>query len=196
MGSCIKCRVKEAVKEYNSQLMMQDPIEKRHSQNQPNVTPVKLTFQNKKVTAECPYCTSVYTWRDKLYEHIRTIHPGQEVPNTVTMDVEDVSSSKVYTPVKCRAKEAVKEYNSQLMMQDPDQLMIDSEPQRKAGINARSAIKHEILETVKKRRNTSEGAKIKKTTKTTKQDVTKDPINIKAAADPLKKLLINPKPVL
>jgi len=174
---------------------MQDPIEKRHSQNQPDVTPVKLTVQNKKVTAECPYCTSVYTWRDKLYEHIRTIHPGQEVPNTVTMDDEDVSSSKVYTPVKCRAKEAVKEYNSQLMMQDPDQLMIDSEPQRKAGINTRSAINHEILETVKKRRNTSKGAKIKKTT-TTKQDVTKDPTNIKAAADALKKLLINPKPVL
>merc|ERR1719187_1410251 len=68
--------------------------------------------------------------------------------------------------------------------------MIDSKPQRKAGSNSntRSASKHEILVTVKKRRNTSK-------TTTTKEDVTKDP-NIKAAADALKKLLINPKPVL
>jgi len=120
--------------------------------------------------------------------------------NSVDSDERKKTKRNKYkgrTKVKCRAKEAVKEYKSQLMVQDPGLLKIDTKPEKKAGSNIRSASKHEILVTVKKRRNRSKGAKIKKTsTTTTKQDVTKDPTNVKAAADALKKLLINPKPVL
>jgi len=70
-------------------------LEKSQSQNQLNVTPVKLTVEKDKVTAECPYCTSVHKWRDELYEHVRRIHPGEELPDIVTMDEEDLSTSNM-----------------------------------------------------------------------------------------------------
>jgi len=75
------------------------------------------------------------------------------------------NKSKSRTEVKCRPKKAGKEYNSQLMVKDPGQLMTNTE------------------------------SKLKKKT-TTKQNATQDPTKIKAAADTLKMLLINPKPVL
>jgi len=94
----------EHEKSYTCKCNICAPIEKSLSQNQQEITPVTLTVQNEKVTAECPYCTSVYTWRNELYEHIRRIHPCQEVPNIVTMEDEDSSSSSQneqdITPVK------------------------------------------------------------------------------------------------
>jgi len=101
---CAKCP-----KKYADLKGLAAHIEKSHSQSPLEITPVKPTVQKEKVTAECPYCTSVYARRDKLYEHIRRIHPGQEVPmlerspkaktpveeNTITLDDEDSSSSNM-----------------------------------------------------------------------------------------------------
>ena len=49
-------------------------IEKIHSVPDRNVK----TAASK--DCDCPYCDNVYSRRDKLYEHIRKIHPGREVP--------------------------------------------------------------------------------------------------------------------
>ena len=62
---CAKCP-----KKYADLKGLAAHIEKSHSQSELEITPVKPTVEKEKVTAECPYCTSVYSRRDKLYEHI------------------------------------------------------------------------------------------------------------------------------
>jgi len=51
-------------------------IEKLHSQ----VEISQVIQTTDKVSGDCPYCTSSYARRDKLYEHIRKTHPGEDVP--------------------------------------------------------------------------------------------------------------------
>eukprot|EP00092_Neocalanus_flemingeri_P005977 GFUD01006438.1.p1 GENE.GFUD01006438.1~~GFUD01006438.1.p1 ORF type:complete len:2243 (+),score=699.78 GFUD01006438.1:100-6828(+) len=53
-------------------------IEKFHSQVE--ITPLVQNNVKEKGTAECPYCENSYSRRDKLYEHIRKTHPGEDVP--------------------------------------------------------------------------------------------------------------------
>ena len=51
-------------------------IQKQHS----NDFEAEPQTRNPSKDCECPYCSNVYSRRDKLSEHIRKIHPGREVP--------------------------------------------------------------------------------------------------------------------
>ena len=66
---CAKCQ-----KKYADLKGLANHIERMHSNVEETTTPTKDT------SAVCPYCENVYSRRDKLYEHIRRIHPGEEVP--------------------------------------------------------------------------------------------------------------------
>ena len=107
-------------------------IQKQHS----NDFEAEPQTRNPSKDCECPYCSNVYSRRDKLSEHIRKIHPGREVPKlerspkVKAPPVEDEDSNhsqessadsvtsasgfgagKIYiTPVKGRGKYKQKEF--------------------------------------------------------------------------------------